>query len=101
MDIAELVRQHYSGNDLAGGILAALSATGRDSASVTVRDLAAVDQLHAGGPDATRHLFEQLGLGPETRLLDVGCGIGGPARLAVAEYGCSVTRLRRGRRAAD
>ena len=43
MDIAELVRQHYSGNDLAGGILAALSATGRDSASVTVRDLAVAD----------------------------------------------------------
>ena len=90
MDIGELVRQHYSGGDLAGGILAALSAAGQDPASITVRDLAAVDQLHAGGPDATRHVFEQLSLGPTTRLLDVGSGIGGPARLAADEFGCSV-----------
>lgn len=90
MDIGDLVRQHYSGNDLAQGILAALAATGHDAASITVGDLAAVDQLHAGGAAATRYLFEQLGLGPTTRLLDVGSGIGGPARLAAAEFGCSV-----------
>ena len=93
MDIGDVVRRHYSGQDVAGGILAALAATGRDAASVTVRDLAAVDQLHAGGPDATRYLFEQLNLGPETRLLDVGSGIGGPARLAAAEFGCPVVGI--------
>ena len=93
MDVAALVREHYRGDDLARGILAALSATGLDANSVTVRDLAAVDQLHAGGPDATLHLLEQLNLGPGTRLLDVGSGIGGPARLAAAEFGCSVVGL--------
>lgn len=90
LDIAELVRRHYDGDDLVGGILAALSATGQDASSVTARDLAAVDQLHAGGSGATRYLFEQLRLGPETRLLDIGSGLGGPARLAAAEFGCPV-----------
>ena len=89
MDIGELIRRHYGGDNLADGILSALAASG-PVAPVTVGDLAAVDQLHAGGPGATRHLFEQLGLGPGTRLLDVGSGIGGPARLAAAEFGCSV-----------
>lgn len=88
MDVSELVRQHYSGTDLADGILAALAAA--DAGPPTVRTLAAVDQLHAGGPAATHYLFEQLALGPANRLLDVGSGIGGPARLAAAEFGCSV-----------
>ncbi len=89
MNTADLVRQHY-GDGRAGEILAAFAAVGQDAASLTVRDLAAVDQLHAGGPDSARHLFEQLDLGPATRLLDVGSGLGGPARLAADEFGCSV-----------
>lgn len=91
MDIAELVRRHYSGDDLAGAILAALGAAGLDVEHLTVDDLGAVDQLHAGFSEATRYLQAQLGLGPGTRLLDVGCGIGGPARMAAADHGCPVT----------
>jgi MPBQ/MSBQ methyltransferase len=90
MDIGELIRRHYQGDDLVGGILAALVVAGKDPASVTADDLAAVDQLHAGGADSTRYLFTELGLGPTTRLLDVGSGIGGGARLAAAEFGCPV-----------
>jgi SAM-dependent methyltransferase len=90
MDIGEPVRQHYSGDDLVGGILSALSTAGQDASSITVSDLAAADQLHAAGPAATRRLFEQLHLGPGSRLLDAGSGIGGPAHLAAAEFECSV-----------
>lgn len=91
MDVADLVRQHYAGDDLASGILAALAAAGADTDHLTVAQLGAVDQLHAGFVDATRHLLAQLELGPDSRLLDVGCGIGGPARMAAAERGCQVT----------
>ncbi|HEY5981162.1 MAG TPA: class I SAM-dependent methyltransferase [Microlunatus sp.] len=91
MDVADLVRQHYGGEDLQAGILAGLAAAGVDLDHLTVDDLSAVDQLHAGFSDATRYLQTQLGLRPQTRLLDVGCGIGGPARIAAADYGCVVT----------
>lgn len=91
MDVADLVRQHYGGEDLRAGILAALDGAGVDVDHLTVADLSAVDQLHAGFSDATRYLQAQLGLRPQIRLLDVGCGIGGPARIAAADYGCEVT----------
>jgi MPBQ/MSBQ methyltransferase len=91
VDVADLVRQHYGGVDLRAGILAGLTASGVDVHHLTVDDLSAVDQLHAGFSDATRYLLGRLDLGPDTRLLDVGCGIGGPARLAAAEHGCQVT----------
>ena len=91
MDVADLVRQHYGGVDLQAGILAGLAGVGVDIDHLTVDDLSAVDQLHAGFSDATRHLLSRLGVGPDSHLLDVGCGIGGPARMAAADHGCRVT----------
>jgi MPBQ/MSBQ methyltransferase len=47
--------------------------------------LAPLDQFHSGGIAATRELAALAGIGPGQRLLDVGCGVGGPARLLAAE----------------
>jgi MPBQ/MSBQ methyltransferase len=91
MDVSDLVRQLYAGDDLEAGIVASLAAAGVDPEHITVENLAAVDQLHAGFSVATHYLQEQLDLDPQSRLLDVGCGIGGPARMAAADYGCAVT----------
>jgi MPBQ/MSBQ methyltransferase len=87
VDIAELVRAHYGGADLATAVLRALADAGTDIDALTVEDLAPIDELHAGGAAATRYLLEQLRLGPGSRLLDVGSGIGGPSRLAAAYAG--------------
>jgi MPBQ/MSBQ methyltransferase len=89
MEVADLVRGHYGGDDLEGAILRALAGAGVDTDRLTVADLAPVDQLHAGFLPATAYLLEQLELGPTSRLLDVGCGIGGPARVAASTYGCA------------
>ena len=82
--VPDLVRGHYRRQGLADGVLHALEQSGVDMTSLTASDLAPIDQLHAGGAPATAHLLGQLALDPQTRLLDVGCGIGGPARLAAA-----------------
>lgn len=90
MDVRELVRKHYGGGDLAEAIVSALAAAGADTDGLTPESLLPLDQLHAGGRPATEQVLRRLGPGDGTRLLDVGCGIGGPARLA-ATYGATVT----------
>jgi MPBQ/MSBQ methyltransferase len=92
MDVANLVKQHYGAGNLADAILHALAEAGTDVDHLTAADLFPVDQLHAGGMPSTRHALERLAVQPGMRLLDVGCGIGGPSRLA-ATYDAQVTGI--------
>jgi ubiquinone/menaquinone biosynthesis C-methylase UbiE len=71
--------------------LDALAAAGKDIDALTVEDLAPMDQFHGGGKQATERLARLAGLKPETRVLDVGGGLGGPARTLAAQFGCRVT----------
>jgi MPBQ/MSBQ methyltransferase len=89
-EIGDLVRGHYARSDLEQAILTALEEAGIDSSAPVAEALFPIDQLHAGGAQATRYLLEQLQLGPMTQLLDIGCGIGGPARMAAALFSCPV-----------
>ena len=92
MDVRDIVAGHYSVADLAATILNALAEAGIDVDRLGPADLFAVDQLHAGGPDATRHALDRLGLVAGSRLLDVGSGIGGTSRMA-AMSGAEVTGI--------
>ena len=55
--------------------------------------LSAVDEFHIRGAAATAMLIERLDVGPDDRVLDVGSGIGGPARALARATGASVTGL--------
>lgn len=55
---------------------------------LSVNQLAGVDQLHAGGLAATHNLSDWLSLNNSSRVLDIGCGLGGPARYIADRYGC-------------
>jgi SAM-dependent methyltransferase len=91
MEPRELVQQHYGGAGRSARILRALADAGVDLTRLTARDLFPLDQLHAGGTAATEHLLATLALTPGAHILDVGCGIGGPARLATSTYDVRVT----------
>lgn len=93
MDTDDVVRDHYGGDDLEAVVMGALRAKGIDVEALRIEDLAGLDQLHAGFGAATEHLLEHLALATGATLLDVGCGIGGPARMAAARYGCRVTGI--------
>ena len=93
MTLPDAVEQHYSGRGLAERIFSALAAEGHDTASLTPEILAPYDEFHVGGIAATRRFSGRLSLDPARRLLDVGCGAGGPARTVAADTGCAVTGI--------
>src|SRR4051794_41787984 len=73
---------------LGQAILDALAASGKDLDALTVDDLAPLDQFHGGGKGATERLALLAELTPGTLVLDVGGGLGGPARTLAAQFGC-------------
>jgi SAM-dependent methyltransferase len=92
VDVRDLVTGHYGAEDLPTAILRALSGAGVDIDRLEPADLFPVDQLHAGGAPASKHVLDRLGVAPGVRLLDVGCGIGGSSRMA-AMAGATVTGI--------
>lgn len=87
------LRRHYEHGGLLERILAGLQAAGKELSSLTHEDLAPVDEFHSQGRAATKALAE-LGQVPRgARVLDLGSGLGGPARYLAAEFDCDVVGI--------
>ena len=84
------VAQHYGNPELEQSILDALVRTGHDPDRLEPDDLLAVDEFHIGGVQATRDIAVAAGISNGTKVLDVGSGIGGPARLFAHHFGARV-----------
>jgi protein-L-isoaspartate O-methyltransferase len=63
------------------------------TSKVSFLQLFGLDQWHYGGTDAERSAVEHLRLQSSSRVLDVGSGLGGPARFLAFTVGCHVTAL--------
>ena len=88
------VASHYAREgELTGRILSALTAAGKDLDRLTAADIAPYDQFHSRGHKATAELAELLRPQRGQLALDLGCGIGGPARWLASERGCQVVGL--------
>lgn len=85
------VAQHYQVGTIGERILDALERSGKDCERLTPLDLAAVDEFHIRGREATEELARVAELDPSTRVLDVGCGLGGSCRYLATAYGCTTT----------
>jgi len=82
--------QYWDEGDVYQRIVAALQASGKSIDRLTVEDLAPVDHFHARGFRATRALADRLPITAGQRILDIGCGVGGPARYLAKRFGCEV-----------
>jgi sarcosine/dimethylglycine N-methyltransferase len=84
------VQDHWTRKGVLERIDAVLTELGHDPQNLTPEILATVEHLHTGGLATTRDQAEQITLTPDSRVLDIGCGIGGPSRYLAHTYGCRV-----------
>ncbi len=79
------VSEHYLHGDLLKAIQAAISELGKTIDSITIEDLAPVDEFHIGGRVATESFHDRVN--PLPHDLAVFCRLEQPARRALAhEY---------------
>jgi 2-polyprenyl-3-methyl-5-hydroxy-6-metoxy-1,4-benzoquinol methylase len=87
------VAEHYSSKNLLNFIKKGLIKEGVDLDWVSSEDLNAVDEFHIGGITGTRFVSDKLDLSNTSKVLDIGCGLGGPARFIAETYKSSVTGI--------
>src|SRR6202012_3577409 len=87
------VRDHYATASLGDRVQEALARRGLAEGVIDWSELAPIDEFHTGGLAATRETVAAPRPTPGDRVLDVGSGLGGPARLIAAQRACDVTGI--------
>ncbi len=88
------VSRFYSGpGELVAAISSALDAAGVDRTTLRPADLASIDEFHIRGRAASLEIIDALALPSDAQVLDLGSGLGGPARTLAEQAGCRVTGI--------
>ena len=87
------VGDHWATGDVYARIVAALERAGKRLDALTMEDLAPIDHLHARGFPATVELGDRLPVKAGQHLLDIGSGLGGPARYFAQRFRCTVSGI--------
>jgi sarcosine/dimethylglycine N-methyltransferase len=90
-DVLDGVRDYYRATGLTERLKTALKTFGPEEQRLTPPQLATLDQFHTRGLAATTELAKLAGITADMSVLDVGSGVGGPARFLAATFGCQVT----------
>jgi ubiquinone/menaquinone biosynthesis C-methylase UbiE len=93
MNTEQQVAKHYTHGSLQQAILDALKQMGKDPERFSAMDLSTGDELHLGWLPATARLAKDLSLASGMHVLDVGSGIGGPARYFAEAHKCRITGI--------
>jgi SAM-dependent methyltransferase len=87
---SQSINDHYGDKELRPRIYTSLEKAGKDITALSREDVFAFDEFHIRGREATRELAQLAKIGQGMRTLDLGCGLGGPARTLASEFGCEV-----------
>lgn len=93
MTTAKAIGDHWARGDVYGLIVSALNKMSKPLDGLTIEDLAPVDHFHARGLAATVELADRLPIKAGQHILDIGCGLGGPARYIARRFQCMVSGL--------
>ena len=93
MERSTRIQEHYAVEGLSSRLDHALLMSGLATGPVRWEQLSHADQFHVRGLEATKELAMALGANSSDSILDVGSGLGGPARFLAATYGCHVTGI--------
>jgi len=91
MTSANAIADHWGRGDVYGLIVSALNKLSMPLEGLTVADLAPVDHFHARGLAATVELADHLPIKAGQHIVDIGCGLGGPARYIAKRFQCTVS----------
>ena len=91
MTDAQSISDHWGTGDVYGRIMKAMAAASISPDTVTVEQMAPADHFHARGLPATVELADALLIEAGHHIVDIGCGVGGPARYLAKRFGCRVS----------
>jgi len=87
------VSTHYQHGSLIKVIEEGFNYQGKAPSDISLDDMSVIDEFHIGGRQASEEFLDQLRLQERSLVLDVGCGLGGPARFVASQFGCLVSGI--------
>ena len=87
------VSTHYQHGSLIKVIEEGFNRQGKAPPDISLDDMSVIDEFHIGGRQASEEFLDQLRLQERSLVLDVGCGLGGPARFVASQFGCLVSGI--------
>ena len=87
------IENFWTRGDIFSRVHHAMSEAGLINKELNIEDLFPIDQYHARGIAATVDLGKRMPISKNQKIIDIGCGLGGPARYYAKEFKCFITGI--------
>ena len=87
------IENFWTRGDVFSRVHHAMSEAGLINKELNIEDLFPIDQYHARGIAATVDLGKRMPISKNQKIIDIGCGLGGPARYYAKEFKCFITGI--------